>query len=551
MKLPAVDAVIIGAGGAGGIVAKELATRGLRVALLERGRQQKFAETGHDELRSQRTTVLGNAFGPDDERYVRTVQAESGEFVKVLPSEGGYNNVAACVGGGTQSYGAMAWRFMPQDFRMKTTYGAVAGSTLADWPFSYDELEPYYTKAEWEIGVSGRAGSNPFEGPRQKPYPMPPLPLNTEATVLMPAARKLGLHPFPIPMAINSKPYQGRPGCVGCPHCVGFACEVNAKNSTAVTVIPVAIQTGNCDLRVECVAKEILLDAKGNATGVAYFQNGVLYEQPARVVIVSASATESARLLLNSKHKLHPRGLGNNHDWVGRNLQGHAYSGAVGEFEREVYDGVGPAARFAVCDYNHGNPGIVGGGLLCNEFIRLPYLFARSSHAPGAARWGKAHKDYQRQFYKRTMGVRGPVQEMPRWESRVEVDPVVKDHWGIPVARLSGGRHAMDVATGRFLAEKAAAILREAGAKNVYLQVAGKGLSGGQHQAGTCRMGTDPQTSVVDANCRIHQTDNVYVVDGSVLVNNGGFNPSLTIQAVAYRAAEKIAAASLASKARP
>jgi choline dehydrogenase-like flavoprotein len=238
VKLAPVDVVVVGAGAAGGIVAEQLALAGLRVALLERGRFQKYSETRHDELRSQRTTVLGNAFGPDDERYVRLAQMPDGTFQKVLPSEGAYGNNAACVGGGTFSYGAMSWRYMEQDFRMRSVYGAPEGSTLEDWPIRYQDLAPFYEKAEWEIGVSGKAGANPFESPRNKPYPMPPLPFNHEASVLAPAARKLGWHPFPIPMAINSVRYQGRPACIACPHCVGFACEVNAKNSTALTAIP-------------------------------------------------------------------------------------------------------------------------------------------------------------------------------------------------------------------------------------------------------------------------------------------------------------------------
>jgi choline dehydrogenase-like flavoprotein len=142
MALDLVDVVIVGAGGGGGIVAQQLALAGWRVVLLERGRQQAFAETGHYELRSQRTTVLGNAFGPDDARHVRVRQNERGEWVKVLPSEGAYNNIAAVVGGGTLSYGAMAWRFLPKDFQMRSTYGAPAGSTLEDWPIRYEDLAP-------------------------------------------------------------------------------------------------------------------------------------------------------------------------------------------------------------------------------------------------------------------------------------------------------------------------------------------------------------------------------------------------------------------------
>jgi choline dehydrogenase-like flavoprotein len=362
---------------------------------------------------------------------------------------------------------------------------------------------------------------------------MPPLPYNRESSILHKAAKQLGWHPFPIPMAINSKPYGGRPGCVMCPHCVGFQCEVNAKSSTAVTVLPRAIATGNCEVRTDCVAYEVQRDAKGRATGVAYFDaDGKRQVQSARkAVILAASATETARLLLLSK-------IGN--DWVGRNLQGHAYSGAFGLFEQDLYDGVGPAARIAVCDFNHGNEGVVGGAMLCNEFIRLPYLFARSVRPPGAPKWGKAHKDWQRAWYRRSMGVKGPVQEIPRWDARVELDPTVTDHWGIPTLRMSGGRHPKDVETSRFIAAKSAEWLRAAGAIEVFQSVAGSGLSGGQHQAGTARMGKDAKSGAVDTDCRVYGTDNLYVADGSVHVTNGGFNPSLTIQALAYRTSARI-----------
>ena len=541
MTLPAVDVVVVGAGAGGGIAAEQLALAGFQVALLERGRQQAFAETGHDELRSQRTTVLGNAFGPADDRSVRQVQGPDGKFHEVLPSEGAYNNVAACVGGGTHSYGAMAWRYFERDFKLKTSYGAPAGSSLADWPITYADLEPYYTKAEWEIGVSGKAGANPFEPPRSRPYPMPPLPMNTEASLLFPAAKRLGWHPFPIPMAINSVQYMGRPACIGCPHCVGFACEVNAKSSTAVTAIPRALATGHCQLRTDAMASRIVMDAQGHASAVEYIQGGQLYSQPCRAVVVSCSATETPRLLLNSANKLFPKGLGNRHDWVGRNLQGHSYAGAYGLFEQDIFDGSGPAARVAACDFSHGLPnGLRGGGVIANEFIRLPYLFSRQSLPPGMPRWGVEHKKFVRQYYKRSAGLKSPIQEMPVFESRVEIAPDLKDSYGIPTVRLSGHRHPEDAKVGKFLALRCEEWLKEAGASRTWLSLPGSGLSGGQHQAGTCRMGNDSKTSVVDRHCRIHDLDNVYVMDGSVHVNNGGFNPSLTIQAIAYWASAQI-----------
>jgi choline dehydrogenase-like flavoprotein len=540
MALKRVDAVVVGAGAGGGVVAKELAIAGLRVALLERGKWYSAADCRKDDLYNQRTQVLGAKFGPDDERNPRVLVDENGRETIVVASDGGYSNNAACVGGGTFSYGAMAWRYMEKDFRMRSTYGAVEGSTLEDWPIDYSDLEPYYEKAEWELGVSGDVTNNIFQAPRKKPLPMLPLAPNKEYQILFPAAKRLGLHPFDIPMLRNTVPYNGRRSCMRCRWCVGFACEVNARTGTHNTVIPTALATGNCDLRTECMTKEILLDGQGRATGVAYFDaDGRLQEQPAGLVIVCGGAIESARLLLNTKHRLFPNGLGNRYDWVGRNLQSHSYSGATGLFDFDTYDDLGPGASIAICDYNHGNPGLAGGAMLANEFIRLPYQFMAQVPA-WVADWGQEHKEFVRSAFKRTIAIQGPIQEMPLFDARVQVDPKVKDHWGIPVARLSGGRHPHSIEIGRFIAGRAEAWLKEAGAIQTWKRAPGKSLSGGQHQAGTCRMGTDPKTSVVDKNCKLHDVDNVYVIDASVHVTNGGFNPVLTILANAYRASANL-----------
>jgi choline dehydrogenase-like flavoprotein len=255
------------------------------------------------------------------------------------------------------------------------------------------------------------------------------------------------------------------------------------------------------------------------------------------VVVASAGATESARLLLLSKSRLFPAGLGNRHDWVGRNLTGHTYTGAVGFFEQETYDDVGPGVSISICDYNHGTPGLIGGGMLANEFIRLPIQFA-GSYPPGTPSWGKAHKDFMRRFYRRNISIVGPTQDLPTFEGRVTLDPKVRDHWGIPVLRISGDGHDRTVETANRQAERAEAWLKEAGAIATYQRRARRGVTGGQHQSGTCRMGQDPKTSVVDPSGRVHDVPNVFVIDASVHVTNGGFNPVLTIYANAFRTAE-------------
>ena len=536
-----VNAVVVGAGAAGGIVAKELAVAGLSVVLLERGRWYTAADSDKDDLRNQRTTVLGNAFGPEDEGTPRVWVDAKGEAHIVLASQGGYQNNAACVGGGTLSYGAQAWRYMPQDFRMRSTHGAPAGSSLEDWPVTYEDLEPFYDKAEYEIGVSGDYSGTPFKGPRRRDLPMPPLPPGREFAILEPAAKRLGLHPFHIPMARNSVPYNGRGPCMRCRWCVGFACEVDAKNGSQNTVIPMALNTGNCELRTGCMAKEVLTDDRGRARGVAYFDDrGRLQEQLSDLVVVSGCAIESARLLLNSKSRLFPDGLGNRYGQVGRHLQGHHYTGALGFFDFDTYDDIGPGATIAISDYNHGTAGLAGGGMLANEFIRQP-IHGIDRLPEGTPRWGLAHKQAMRQWHRRTIIIMGPTQQIPTADARVTLDPDVKDKFGIPVARLSGNVHPHTFEIGEMQARRAETWLKEAGAIHTSMMAGNPtSVSAGQHQAGTCRMGNDPQGSVVNRYCQVHDVDNVFVIDSSVHVTNGGFNPVLTIMALAYYASDAL-----------
>jgi len=536
-----VNAIVVGAGAGGGIVAKELAVNGFSVIVFERGDRPDYDKHINDELISQRVQVLGSAYGPDWVHQPRVALYPDGKRVVVQPDDGRYGNNAACVGSGTVSYGAMGWRFMPEDFRLKSIYGAVEGSSLDDWPITYEDLEPYYVKAEWEIGVSGDE-TNPFAGPRSKPYPMPPFEMNKESNLLFNTCKRMGLHPFPIPMLRNSVPFNGRAGCTRNHTCCGYACPCDAKNGSQNTVIPVATRTGNCQLKTNCMVAEIIVDDKSRATGVRYFdENGKGQTQTADIVVVAGAAIETARLLLNSKSKLHPNGAGNNTDYVGRNLQDHAYTGASGLFDYDILDHVGPGATIALCDFSHHNPGIIGGGMLANEFFQLPYAFS-GTRPPGEPRWGKAHKEFQRNNYYRIGRMQGPIQEMPNPESRVTIDPIVKDCWGIPVAALSGGRHPLDFEHCRFLSDKAEAILKEAGAVKTWKYVPGPNVTPatGQHQAGTCRMGNDPKTSVVNKHCQVHEIDNLFLADGSVHVTNGGFNPALTIMANAFRTGDYI-----------
>jgi choline dehydrogenase-like flavoprotein len=429
---------------------------------------------------------------------------------------------------------------MPEDFKMKSTYGAVKNSTLADWPVSYDELEPYYEKAEIEVGVSGDDSNNPFAPPRKNNYPMPAFENNEDGVILADACKRLGLHPFPIPMLRNSVAYNGRAACIRNRTCIGHVCPVDAKNGSHNTVIPVAIKSGNCELRTNCKVHEILMGDNGKAIGVKYSdENDEVRIQTADIVVIAASAIESARLLLTSRTPKFPNGLGNNNDWVGRNLQAHAYTGAYALFENEVQHMVGPGSTFAICDYNHHNKEIIGGGVIHHEFYTQPLGFA-GLRPPNSARWGIEHKKFQRHNFFRYANMRCCLQEMPNFDSRALLYEAKKDFWGYPVIGFSGERHPLDQVHSTFINNKIEEIYLEAGAIKVWKNPAAKGIAATVHQSGTCRMGDDPATSVVNKYGQVHDIDNLYIADASTFVTCGGFNPALTIMTLGFWIGEHI-----------
>ena len=531
------DAVVVGAGAGGGVAAGLLAEAGKTVLLLERGKWLTFAEVGRDHLRNQRLSRYGVNAGPELAGNPRVTVSPAGELSVVGPLGPGYQNNAACVGSGTRVYGAQAWRYLPADFEMATRYGVPEGSSLADWPLTYDDLAPYYEQAEWELGVSGDEAEAGKSRPRHKAYPMPPLPLNAQGRALQAGAACLGWDTQRVPLLINSVPYNGREACVHCQQCVGFACPTDAKNGTQNTLILRALATGRCRVETGAMAECVDTDGAGRVSGVSYWNAaGERVSALSEAVVVSAGAIETARLLLNSRSAAPPAGLGNASDNVGRHLQGHYYASALGWMDEPVWDGIGPGATTATINFNHGNTGIIGGGMLADDFIEQPINFAKR-FVPDAPRWGLAHKDWMRRHYTRMLRVCGPVQEIPSPNARVTLDPDIRDHWGIPVARLSGTTHPETLRTHQFLNARCRDWVEASGAQDI---LAGTGLaklelSAGQHQAGTCRMGHDPETSVTDPFGRVHGHENLFVADSSLHVTNGGFNPVLTILALSYR----------------
>jgi choline dehydrogenase-like flavoprotein len=535
-----VDAVIVGAGASGGVLAKELSLAGLQVVVLERGGHLKPEDFElHDEQTSSGWGMVRPSPAMEDDRHPREFRHQGDErFRVVYPHEWGYSSQGAVVGGGQLLYGGLMWRRPPIDFRMKSEYGSVSGATLEDWPFSYEDLEPFFEKAEYEMGVSGEGGVNPFEGKRNKPYPCPPIGLQPGDEAVKAKARQLGYHPFTVPLGILTEDYRGRSSCIGHPCCNGYVCDIGAKSTPVNALFPDALATGNCRLVPEAMVKEITTDNLGNPNGVSYFDKaGSLMHQEARLVIVAGSAIESARLLLNSSSRWFPKGMGNGSDWVGRNLMGHISPWVWGVMDEATNEGVGPGPGVGIDDFYGKNSGFVGGSVFYSRTEVTPIAFA-GRRPRGAPRWGRAHKQYQRDNFRRYIRLFAPAEDMPQFENRVEVSSSVRDAWGIPVARITHSFHPNDYLVFYFFRDKMTHLLREMGVKDITTSSIGRGGTG--YQLGTCRTGKDPKNSVVNSHGQSHEVDNLFVVDASVFVTSGGRNPVLTIQALAYRFADYI-----------
>jgi choline dehydrogenase-like flavoprotein len=538
------------------VAACGLAEQGRRVLVVEAGSWPSIAELSTDHIRNPRSDWgVAPRSGPGESGNPRLLR-DGRRMLEVRPSDSRYSNNASTAGGGTRVYGAQAWRFVPDDLRMASTYGVPDGSDLADWPFDYDALEPYYARAEWEAGVSG-ASAEPNAGPRSRPLPMPPLPAGAQRDRLAAAAASLGWSTTPVPLLVNSTPYLGRHACARCSMCVGFACPVDAKNGSQNTFLTRAFATGRCEIVLSTRASRLRTDAAGRVIGVTLVgdDDGAPWSRDvdAAEIVVSAGAIESARLLLNSASDREPNGIGNNADQVGRHLQGHVYGGATALFDDVVEELIGPGPSIATTDFRHGNDGLVGGGMIANEFVPLPaniYRYLVSSRL--LADSGIESKRGMRDTARRMLRLMGPIQEVTSAESRVRVDPGVRDSRGVPVAVLSGSAHPLDIAARDLLSQRSAQWLEAAGASRVVAvgeRPGGAGQntgqeqlpSGGQHQAGTLRMGTDPARSVVDPFGRVWGHDNLRIADGSVHVTNGGVNPVLTIFATSLRTIEDMA----------
>ena len=571
-RLPRKDVVIVGLGWTGSILAYELARTGLEVVALERGPWRDTATdfnigTAPDELRygvrhdvflrpTQETLTMRN-----NPSQTALPIRKWGSF---LPGNG--------VGGAGVHWNGQTWRFLPDDFRIRShmieRYGEKIlpeGNHIQDWPVSYDELEPYYDKFEKVLGISGKAGNlkgeikaggNPFEGQRSSEYPTPPMTQGHAQNLFTKAASSMGLHPFPRPSANISVAYTNPYGCTMAPctycgFCERFGCANYSKSSPQTCVLPALVREPTFEARTECEVTKVNLSGDGKtATGVTYVDaQGQEWEQPADLVLVCAFSLFNVRLLLLS-------GIGKPYDAakdegvVGRNYAYQTGSGSTGFFDDARFNPFAAAGSLGVAldDYNsdnfdHGPHGFVGGASITSAHTNgRPILYHPT--APGTPTWGKAWKKAVHETYQKVTNVAAQGSVMSYRTNYLDLDPTYKDPLGRPLLRMTFDYQDNERKMANWMAERCNEIVKAMGASKTQVNR----LNGPwsvipyqtTHNTGGAVMGNDPNTSVLNRYLQSWDVQNVFVMGASAFPQNAGYNPTGTVGALTYWALDAI-----------
>jgi gluconate 2-dehydrogenase alpha chain len=527
---------------------------GWSVIMLEKGRNHLLAleppydALGHvsnDEIKFFRRHFLG----PDPFLEPRTYRRDEHDGDRLFAGE--VNNLPSTVGGGGFHADGKLPRFRAVDFNTRSELGPIEGADVVDWPVEYDELEPYYAEAERLIGVAGLAGANPYAEWRSGAYPMPPGADMYGAVLTTEAATRLGYHPYPAPTGVNSVPYDGRPACNNCGFCGFYGCPIEAKGDP-VAPLRNALRTGRCEIRPESFVERVLLDPSGKrARGVQYLDaDGAAHEVTAGVVVVAGGAWETPRLLLRSA-------VGNSSDLVGRFLMYHFQTFVIGSFPHRLHGHRGRSVTHLHDDH-----------MLVNEDVRtfakahrLPYFRAGIvEHGGGGgpiieASFTPSGVAHTREMLESAMRdrlwaftIQG--EDVPQATNRIDLDPHVRDVHGFAAGRATYDVHRHEVVASRYYAPQLEAIMREAGAEWTFTATSPpldgdrahtRSASVSRHIVGTCRMGDDPRTSVVDRWQRFHDVENMVCTDSSVFPTSTGYGPTLSIVALAIRACRNLA----------
>ncbi len=550
------DICVVGSGAGAGPVIYELSKAGYQVLVLEKGPWYRTKDFAKDEMVATRRSV----YTPNlkDEPQVIEDLNEEGKWEAKSTFETGRDFWNGnCIGGSSNFMSGYFSRLKPVDFKLLSTYGPMEGANIADWPISYDDLEPYYTKVEQIVGISGKVVPHKFLEPRSTPdFPYPPLQENIVSQWIDQAADKLNIQTIPLPRAILSQKKADRNACYYSNFCGSYGCASDAKGSARVALIHDALRTGNCTIIPN--AKVFHLETDGNyrlKQAWYYDVNGQEQVVKAKIFVVAAQAIETSRLLLMSKNKEFPQGLANNHGQVGKNLLFSAGGVGGGDF---YYSQLSPDIAKELA-----KPGVFVNRTI-QEFYELKnpdtgqpmkggtvdFLFEHANPVSKAIRekWDddgdlrtgiKLKKHLYRYFTNvRKLKFEIFVDWLPTDNCFVTLSEKVKDKWGDPVAKIRVGYHPHDLKVAEIIAEKSKQVLVEMGAHNIYAGISGAPPN--NLQAGGCRFGHNPDSSVLNAQCRAHEVPNLYITDGSFMPTGGSVTYTWTIYANSFRVADII-----------
>ncbi len=547
---------VIGSGAGAGPVIYTLAKAGFEVVVLEKGPWFETKDFTKDEIAMTRRSVVTPNLA--DEPQVLEKKNKNGKWEARSTFDSGQDFWNGnCVGGSSNFMSGYFHRMKEMDFRLLTTYGKIEGANIVDWPITYDDLEPYYDKVEKIIGVSGRVVAHNYQEKRSsEDFPYPPLAENIVSRWIDKAGEELGYTMVPVPRAIISRPANGRNACYYSNYCGSYGCSSDAKGSSRAALINDALKTGNCKVIPYAKVFHLKTNGQGKVSEAHYHdihaKNQVM---EADIFVIAAQAVETSRLLLMSKNSDFPNGLANNRGLVGKNLIFSA--GGIGsgyfhykDFDKNTAEELAAPGVFVNRALHHfyeiddleAGKKIKGGSVdfLFEHANPIGKAIRRKWSSDGELIYGKALKERIYQYFTglRRLKFEIFVDWLPTDNCFVSLDPKVKDKWGDPVARIRLGYHPHDLKVGRYIAGKSEEILKKMGAKNISSHISGGAPP--NLQAGGCRFGNDPATSVLDKNCKAHEVENLYISDGSFMPTGGSVTYTWTIYANAFRVADEI-----------
>lgn len=556
------DICIIGSGAGAGPVARQLSHNGYSVIVLEKGPHFTQKDYFKDELASSRRSVYTPRLR-DEPQVIEDYDGKDAKgyykWSSESTAESGWDFWNGNVVGGSSNFmSGYFYRLKPKDFRLLSEFGPIDGANLTDWPISYDDLEPYYTMVEHIVGVSGQVQAHTFAEPRSTPdFPFAPTQEHVVAGMIDKACTDLHFQALRTPRAILSKAIsEQRRGCEYSGFCGSYGCSSGAKGSSREALLNDAVKTGKCKILAHSKVNRLISDQTGKVTAAEYVdEHGVQHQVTAKIFVVACQAVETARLLLLSTGPRHPYGLGNNHGQVGKNLVFSAGGSGYGDL---IYHDLeptlvqklkirGPFVNRGLQDWYYIDDPQFGphakGGTI-DFLLRHPNAINRAIgymwDDKSKLVWGSELKKKIKREFTESLSVRYEVfcDWLPTDDCFVSLDNKVKDKWGIPVAKIRIGYHDHDLKVGKYLSDKAKQVLKVMGTKNIRGGVSGSPPQ--NLQAGGCRFGNDPASSVLDPECRIHDAPNVFVSDGSWMPTGGSVPYTWTIYANAFRVADII-----------